>query len=154
MCLCWQASVTVVVFVSNSVRTATELLRTTLDIWIISVESVSFLPLTYPLSKANCPGKGLNQLPRLVLFQEGHRGICITPIKPACHISLREKAPVLEEVLSCELQADRSISWGCEVLGEKNASLGNILTLLCPHWLAKGKGAPALGGPLVCIRLG
>lgn len=60
----------VLLFVYNSARTRTELLGTNLDIWIISVGFSSFLALPYPDSKTNCPGKGLNQLPRLVLFQE------------------------------------------------------------------------------------
>lgn len=33
---------------------------------------------------------------------------------------------------------------------EENAGLRNNLSSLCLHWLAKGRGAPILGGPLVC----
>lgn len=50
---------------------------TNLGNWNISVEFNSFLALLTCL-KANYPGKGLNQLPRLVLFQEGHLKSCTT----------------------------------------------------------------------------
>lgn len=60
-----------VIVVYNNVRTRKGLLGTYLDIWIISVEFSSFLALPNPDSRAKCPGKGLNELQRLVFFQEG-----------------------------------------------------------------------------------
>lgn len=35
-------------------------------------------------------------------------------------------------------------------LSEENADLRNTQSLLCLHWLAKGRGVPILGGPLTC----
>lgn len=33
---------------------------------------------------------------------------------------------------------------------QEDANLREILSFLCLYWLAKGRGMPILGGPLVC----
>lgn len=157
MCLCWQASVVVLLFVYSSVRTRTQLLGTNLDIWIISVESSSFLSLPYPDWKANCPGKGLNQLPSLILFQEGHHGSCITcqwfqknPNKNCLsHVSEREWALVLKRRFwTVNPKQTEAFLVVVKKLLEENADLRNTLSLLCLHWLAKGRRVPYLGMPV------